>query len=79
MRNKVSGGEKYFRIRGRLEQPLDARCFERAGGCIRQVESSRVYSVHVLVRVLCFKVHDTCRGAEKQRTQPGCNAMEGAK
>jgi hypothetical protein len=72
MRNKASSGEKYFRIRRRLEQSLDARCFETTGGCIRQLKLKealfRGCSVQVLVKRLCFSVHDTCRGVENQRT-----------
>jgi hypothetical protein len=70
MRNKASSGEKYFRIRGRLEQPHDARCFERVGGYVQQLELNetftRGYNVQVLIRRLGFRVYDPC-----QRAPPG--------
>jgi hypothetical protein len=67
---------RYFRIYGRFEQPHNARCFERAGGCVQQLELvetfTRGYNVQVLVWRLGFRVHDPCR-----RAPPGHKALKG--
>lgn len=63
--------------------PLSARCLKRAGKCVLQLELNEILicgsSVQILVRRLCFRVHDTCWGAVNQGMQPGRDATEGTK